>query len=130
MGLASTAVGNAFWKQMKIMSCYIAPFGKMNWKIASMILLAAAVLVESRGPQQVTCGSVIKLQNMYHKVRLHSHDVKYGSGSGQQSVTGTEVKEDVNSHWAIKGPSLKKQCSRGNPIECGQEIRFEHVTTN
>ena len=45
----------------------------------------------------------MKLQNIYHKVRLHSHDVKYGSGSGQQSVTGTEVKEDVNSHWAIKG---------------------------
>ena len=39
---------------MKIMSCYIAPFGKMNWKMASMILLAAAVLVESRGPQQVS----------------------------------------------------------------------------
>ena len=46
---------------------------------------------------------MLKLQNVYHKVRLHSHDVKYGSGSGQQSVTGTEVKEDVNSHWAIKG---------------------------
>ena len=52
---------------------------------------------------QVTCGSVLKLQNVHHKIRLHSHDVKYGSGSGQQSVTGTEVKEDVNSHWAIKG---------------------------
>ena len=38
---------------MKILSCYIAPFGKMNWKITSIILLAA-VLVESRGPQQVS----------------------------------------------------------------------------
>ena len=56
---------------------------------------------------QVTCGSVVKLQNIYHKIRLHSHDVKYGSGSGQQSVTGTEVKEDVNSHWAIKGKCSK-----------------------
>lgn len=52
---------------------------------------------------QVTCGSVVKLQNVHHKVRLHSHDVKYGSGSGQQSVTGTDSQEDVNSHWAIKG---------------------------
>ncbi len=43
--------------------------------------------------------------NAHHKVRLHSHDVKYGSGSGQQSVTGTDVKEDVNSHWSIKGKS-------------------------
>ena len=57
---------------------------------------------------QVTCGSVVKLQNLYHKVRLHSHDVKYGSGSGQQSVTGTDIKEDVNSHWAIKGNLMTK----------------------
>jgi len=32
----------------------------------------------------VTCGSALKLLNHYHDVRLHSHDVKYGSGSGQQ----------------------------------------------
>ena len=32
----------------------------------------------------VTCGSTVKLFNSYHNVRLHSHDVKYGSGSGQQ----------------------------------------------
>lgn len=44
-----------------------------------------------RGPQQVTCGSVVKLVNQAHKVRLHSHDVKYGSGSGQQSVTGVTL---------------------------------------
>lgn len=37
--------------------------------------------------------------NVDYNVRLHSHDVKYGSGSGQQSITGTEMKEDVNSHW-------------------------------
>jgi len=32
----------------------------------------------------VTCGSVLKLVNPKHNVRLHSHEVKYGSGSGQQ----------------------------------------------
>jgi len=32
----------------------------------------------------VTCGSVLKLLNVRSNVRLHSHDVKYGSGSGQQ----------------------------------------------
>jgi len=32
----------------------------------------------------VTCGSVVKLLNNQHNVRLHSHEVKYGSGSGQQ----------------------------------------------
>lgn len=28
----------------------------------------------------VTCGSVVKLLNVQHNVRLHSHDVRYGSG--------------------------------------------------
>lgn len=36
------------------------------------------------GFQYVTCGSAIKLANSENNVRLHSHDVKYGSGSGQQ----------------------------------------------
>ena len=77
----------------------------------------------------MTCGSVIKLQNTYHRVRLHSHDVKYGSGSGQQSVTGTDVKEDVNSHWAIRGPTKKENCARGEPIKCGQQLRLQHQST-
>lgn len=29
----------------------------------------------------VTCGSVLKLLNTQHRVRLHSHDIKYGSGA-------------------------------------------------
>ena len=62
----------------------------------------------SAKPQAVTCGSTVKLMNSQHKVRLHSHDVKYGSGSGQQSVTGTVIKEDVNSHWTIKGSVTMK----------------------
>lgn len=77
----------------------------------------------------MTCGSVIKIQNVQHKVRLHSHDVKYGSGSGQQSVTGTTVKEDVNSHWSIKGATEKSFCKRGEPVECGEKVRLEHLAT-
>lgn len=60
----------------------------------------------------MTCGSILKLMNIDYKVRLHSHDIKYGTGSGQQSVTGTESKDDGNSHWLIKGET-KKQCIRG-----------------
>ncbi|KAI3686347.1 hypothetical protein L1987_80022 [Smallanthus sonchifolius] len=37
---------------------------------------------------KITYGSVIKLMHEKTKFRLHSHDVPYGSGSGQQSVTG------------------------------------------
>lgn len=51
--------------------------------------------------EYVTCGSVLKLRNIDYDVGLHSHDVRYGTGSGQQSVTGTEQKEDVNSYWTI-----------------------------
>jgi dolichyl-phosphate-mannose--protein O-mannosyl transferase len=78
----------------------------------------------------VTCGSVLKLNNVAHKVRLHSHDVKYGSGSGQQSVTGVADKEDVNSHWEVKGATAKKFCKRGEPVQCGQQVRLQHLTTS
>lgn len=61
---------------------------------------------------EVTCGSVFKLLNTAYKIRLHSHDIKYGSGSGQQSVTGSELKEDVNSIWIVKGTS-SLPCKRG-----------------
>ena len=37
--------------------------------------------------EYVTCGTALKLMNVRHNVRLHSHDVKYGSGSGQQVRT-------------------------------------------
>lgn len=37
----------------------------------------------------VTCGSVVKLLNTRHNVRLHSHDVRYGSGTeGDQPGSG------------------------------------------
>jgi len=62
--------------------------------------------------EYVTCGSVAKLYNVDVKVRLHSHDVKYGAGSGQQSVTGTELSEDINSHWQIKA-ATGQHCKRG-----------------
>ncbi|CAO3644469.1 unnamed protein product [Cunninghamella blakesleeana] len=40
------------------------------------------------GYEKVTCGSTVKLMNKATQYRLHSHGVSYGSGSGQQSVTG------------------------------------------
>nr|SVE70697.1 EOG090X0E0P [Daphnia similis] len=96
-------------------------------KLVLFILISVHV-VAGRAGQYVTCGSAIKLQNLAYKIRLHSHDVKYGSGSGQQSVTGTDTTDDVNSHWAVLGP-LNKTCKRGEPIECGSTIRFHHLTT-
>nr|CAG4637371.1 EOG090X0E0P [Ceriodaphnia reticulata]SVE73206.1 EOG090X0E0P [Ceriodaphnia reticulata] len=93
-----------------------------------LIVLISLNIVTGRTGHYVTCGSAIKLQNLAYKIRLHSHDVKYGSGSGQQSVTGTDTTDDVNSHWAILGP-LNQTCKRGEPVECGATIRFQHLTT-
>ncbi|GCB62537.1 stromal cell-derived factor 2-like [Scyliorhinus torazame] len=76
----------------------------------------------------VTCGSVIKLLNTLHNVRLHSHDVKYGSGSGQQSVTGVTEADDSNSYWRIRGKS-DIVCERGNVVKCGDTIRLTHINT-
>lgn len=69
-------------------------------------------MFSAKRAKYVTCNSVLKLLNVDYNVRLHSHDINYGSGSGQQSVTGTEVKEDGNSYWLVKGPT-GKQCTRG-----------------
>lgn len=85
-------------------------------------------LVESFDYDYVTCGSVVKLMNKAFQVRLHSHDVKYGSGSGQQSVTGMTNQDDGNSYWQIKGET-GKDCRRGETITCGQAIRLNHVKT-
>ncbi|XP_042194335.1 stromal cell-derived factor 2 [Callorhinchus milii] len=76
----------------------------------------------------VTCGSVVKLLNTRHNVRLHSHEVKYGSGSGQQSVTGVTTADDSNSYWRIRG-KMDDSCQRGNPVKCGEVIRMTHINT-
>ncbi|BES89829.1 Stromal cell-derived factor [Nesidiocoris tenuis] len=93
--------------------------------LAFQFLLSQA----SRSDKYVTCGSVLKLINVDHGVRLHSHEVKYGTGSGQQSVTATQRQEDVNSHWLIKG-TTKKPCPRGQALKCGDVIRLHHVSTS
>ena len=46
-----------------------------------------------QGHLQVTFGSLIKLVHEGSKAKLHSHEIAYGSGSGQQSVTGMHLQE-------------------------------------
>ena len=62
----------------------------------------------------MTCGSVIKLQHDQTKALLHSHEIPYGSGSGQQSVTGNFESIDANSMWAIKP---LKVCTRSQGVD-------------
>lgn len=55
-------------------------------------LLCALGRVKGAEVGAVTCGSVLKLLNTRHNVRLHSHEVKYGSGenigTGRKGVEG------------------------------------------
>ncbi|XP_072443920.1 stromal cell-derived factor 2-like protein 1 [Chiloscyllium punctatum] len=98
---------------------------------SSVLALALCALLASASTTElydVTCGSVVKLLNSRHNVRLHSHDVKYGSGSGQQSVTGVDASDDSNSYWTVRAKP-GQVCQRGMPIKCGQSIRLTHVNT-
>jgi dolichyl-phosphate-mannose--protein O-mannosyl transferase len=63
---------------------------------------------------QVTHGSVIKLQHERTKFRLRSHEVPYGSGSQQQSVTGFPGVEDANSFWVRILPSYRNEDTNGS----------------
>ncbi|KAI9304880.1 MIR motif-containing protein [Cunninghamella echinulata] len=80
------------------------------------------------GFESVTCGSTVKLMNKATQYRLHSHGVSYGSGSGQQSVTGFVDRDDSNSFWLVRA-AHNRQCIRGEPVPCGAVIRLRHVNT-
>lgn len=103
----------------------------MAQRTFSLTLLTLCLYIsESAGSSQisqVTCGSLIKLMNVNAGVRLHSHKIKYGSGSGQQSVTGTDKQEDINSYWQIRSSEAAKPCVRGTPIACGSKLRLTHL---
>lgn len=59
--------------------------------VISILLLAGLwSAVGASSLAVVTCGSVVKLLNTRHNVRLHSHDVRYGSGTATQIRVGWE----------------------------------------
>nr|XP_027061251.1 stromal cell-derived factor 2-like protein [Coffea arabica] len=81
-----------------------------------------------RGNGVITYGSVIKLMHERTKFRLHSHDVPYGSGSGQQSVTGFPNVDDSNSYWIVR-PVSDTNAQQGDTIKGGTIIRLQHMRT-
>lgn len=90
-------------------------------------LTSSPVSAVSEGVQ-ITYGSVIKLMHEKTKFRLHSHDVPYGSGSGQQSVTGFANVDDSNSYWVVK-PIQESGAKQGDTIRSGTMIRLQHMRT-
>ncbi|KAK9712480.1 hypothetical protein K7432_007118 [Basidiobolus ranarum] len=78
--------------------------------------------------EKVTCGSALKLGHSETGYRLHSHEIPYGSGSRQQSVTALSSGDDTNSLWVVKG-ALGESCPRGQAVECNSIIRLQHMNT-
>ena len=76
----------------------------------------------------VSCGSLVKLVAAGRGVRLHSHEVAYGGGSGQQSVTGFPTPGDAGSFWRVTG-AAGEPCDQGTPVSSGKRVRLQHSTT-
>eukprot|EP01134_Creolimax_fragrantissima_P006077 CFRG6077T1 len=89
----------------------------------------AVVLTAKEGFEGVTCGSAVKLMNVQAKVYLHSHEVSYGTGSKQQSVTAVQQRDDMNSLWVVRGEA-SNPCKVGKPVKCGGKVRLTHAQTN
>ncbi|KAJ3195418.1 hypothetical protein HK101_000260 [Irineochytrium annulatum] len=108
----------------KILNEMLANFALIAWLVASVV---ADAIIEPEF-EKVTCGSAVKLVHSASGFRLHSHSISYGSGSGQQSVTGFAGADDPNSLFTVVGP-LTENCIRGRPIKCNAVVRLEHSST-
>lgn len=99
--------------------------------VVALGLVLSAIVGMSRASELVlvTCGSSIKLQHDHTKGLLHSHDISYGSGSGQQSVTGSFEANDANSFWIVKAPNHGESCEQGTPLKKGSVVRLQHSST-
>ncbi|KAL0380350.1 UNVERIFIED_CONTAM: Stromal cell-derived factor 2-like protein [Sesamum angustifolium] len=105
--------------------------GMVMWLALGSDYGCTPVSAASEGVQAsdlITYGSVIKLMHEKTKFRLHSHDVPYGSGSGQQSVTGFPDVDDSNSYWIVR-PTLDSSAKQRETIKSGTPIRLQHMIT-
>eukprot|EP00055_Hartaetosiga_balthica_P007642 m.26617 g.26617 ORF g.26617 m.26617 type:complete len:230 (+) comp5870_c1_seq1:749-1438(+) len=96
--------------------------------VVTTVALGVQGGLEPKGYDEITCGSTVKLKHTASKFLLHSQDVAYGSGSGQQSVTTKKDEQDSFDFWQIKGTE-EKECPRAEKIRCGSTIRLFHVRT-
>ncbi|MCO5603417.1 hypothetical protein L7F22_057567 [Adiantum nelumboides] len=88
---------------------WLASFTVLSFTLAALLYWVAPSSIHLFSPNlqpqfkpglnEVTYGSVVKLMHDRTQYRLHSHEIPYGSGSGQQSVTGFGGVDDANSYW-------------------------------
>jgi len=102
----------------------------MQFFFGSWVVYSLLALVAAGDESPVTCGSMVKLQHVGSSSHLHSHQIQWGSGSGQQSVTGHGSNNDAGANWLVKSAHGKDaSCEVGTPLKCGSVIRLEHINT-
>lgn len=97
--------------------------------VVAAVATVCALGLDGDAVKVVTYGSTIKLEHVASKHRLHSHKIAYGSGSGQQSVTGFPDGGDPGSFWVIKGAHRAVRKVAGAVVQCGDTIRLQHLAT-
>ncbi|KAJ3048654.1 Stromal cell-derived factor 2-like protein 1 [Rhizophlyctis rosea] len=63
-------------------------------------------------------------------LKLHFNSVNYGSGSGQQSVTGFPRGDDPSSYWTIHHGFGETPRRRGDSVPCNAIITLTHLNTD
>lgn len=86
-------------------------------------------IVETINSQMLTWTTTARFKHYESGFFLHSHEIAYGSGSGQQSVTALEADNDAGSLWTVKEANGEPLCLTGERIKWGQKIRIEHMNT-
>lgn len=86
----------------------------------------------------VTCGSVIKIQQIDTGYFLSSENKNLNAGSGQQIVTFVKDTSTHNTLWWVRPADhsvahseypAEATCRLAEPIECGSVIRLTHQST-
>ena len=95
--------------------------------ILSLVQADASFIIEKEY-ETVTFGSWVKLAHKATGYRLHSHDITYGTGSRQQSVTGFPHGDDSNSLFRVTC-QIGQVCRSGTSVQCGDVIRLQHQNT-
>lgn len=72
---------------------------------------------------------MIRLEHVESHFYLHSHGIRYGAGSKQQSITAVESQDDEGNLWLVKEALGEQPCTTGAPIKCDEFVRLEHVAT-
>ncbi|NXH77774.1 SDF2 factor, partial [Hydrobates tethys] len=92
--------------------------------LVPVLVLALSAAVRG-GPGPVTCGSVVKLLNVRHNVRLHSHDVRYGSGNGTPPLLTPKRRLETNDAATGKVQAAS-HCSSGTSHTCFVSFNAPH----